>query len=237
MRTIDDLLNRDEDAWPDILAWVAESARTVEILPCDPEVGRHTLLSLQVTTRSPMGAITMRTGGLLIDHGWFRLLGSTGPRIGDGLIEWNASHGGVPLDPPLTGGLIVAYDALGGFFALNGGFWEGEQGTAYYYAPGTYAWVALGIGYTGLLRWALSDQVEGFYGEQRWPGWETEVERLGPDQAISVYPPLGFREGHSPADSQRRPIPARELWTFHHALGRQLANVPEGTAVRLVVED
>ena len=47
-----------------------------EILPRDENHAARQLLDLQVTTRSPMGAIRYGCGGILIDHGRLRILGS-----------------------------------------------------------------------------------------------------------------------------------------------------------------
>lgn len=49
-----------------------------ELLPPGPE-REKALLYLQVTTRSMLGAFAYDTGGLLIDDGWLRLLGSGHP--------------------------------------------------------------------------------------------------------------------------------------------------------------
>ena len=58
----------------------------------------------------------------------------------------------------------------------------------------------------------------------------------GPDQAVSIYPPLGFREG-SLEERSRRAVPARELWGFHQSLASQLEGLPNGTTVEFVVDD
>jgi hypothetical protein len=230
VRDLADLVDAEEDAWPQILEWREAASRPVDIVPAEPEAGPTTLLALQVTTRSPMGAIAFRSGGLLVDHGWLRILGARSARIGDGLREWNASLGGFPLDPSLDGGLIIAYDALGGFFALNSGHWDGAAGSVYYLAPDSYDWQALDVGYSELLVWAMGDLLDDFYEGQRWPSWQAEVEALGPDQAMSIYPPLGFEEA-SITGRTGAPVPARQLWTFHHELGRQLSEVPAGSEV------
>jgi hypothetical protein len=119
-RTLRDLVDAAEDAWPEVVAWVEESVVPTTIEPADGRSGEVTLLSLQVSTRSPMGAIALRSGGILVDSGWLRILGAGGGRIGDGLREWNALEGAAPLAPPLDRMMVVGYDAVGGFFVLNG---------------------------------------------------------------------------------------------------------------------
>jgi hypothetical protein len=236
MRTLDELINREDDAWPLLLEYVAKAARPVEILPCDPDAGRATLLAAQVTTRSFMGTIAYRSGGILVDHGWVRILGAGHPRIGGGLVSWNASLGGPPLDPPICNALLVAYDVLGGFFAINGGAWSGESGSLYYFPQDTWTWEPMNIGYAAFLEWTMSERLDLFYERYRWPGWEREVEGIGPDAALSVYPFLGFREGGLIAERSRRPVPARELWTLGHDIGRQVADLPDGAKVRMRLE-
>jgi hypothetical protein len=205
----------------------------ITIAPCDPDSGRATLLAAQVTTRSFMGTIAYRSGGILVDHGWVRILGAGHPRIGGGLVTWNTSLGGRPLDPPIGNALLVGYDALGGFFAINGGEWEGEPGSLYYFPQDTWAWGPMNIGYAAFLEWIMSDRLDLFYEPYRWSGWEREVAEIGPDQALSVYPFLGFREGGPIADRSRRPVPARELWTLGHDVGRQVADLPDGAQVEV----
>jgi hypothetical protein len=85
----------------------------------------------------------------------------------------------------------------------------------------------------------MSKRLPDFYETLRWQGWETEVEALGPDEAISVYPPLGFQPPPdtktSIGERSRRAVPARELWVLGHEIGRQLAGVADGQTVRIKV--
>src|SRR5919109_2237278 len=75
-RTVGQLINEDDDAWPTVLEWVAQAARPVEVLPTEPAAGEATLFALRATTRSPMDAIALRCGGILVDHGSQRILGA-----------------------------------------------------------------------------------------------------------------------------------------------------------------
>lgn len=234
-RTVGELVSAEEDAWPEILGWVSEAVRPVEVLPVDVAArAEASLFALQVTTRSPMGSIAFHSGGILVDRGWIRILGAGHARLGGGLREWNGLDGSPALDPPLSGAIIVAYDVLGGFFALNGGAWEGTIGHVHYLPPDANERQELNVTYTGLLQFAFFGDVEGFYSADRWPGWQDEVARLGADQALSIYPLLGF--GSEPiASRSRRPVPAQELWGLFRSIADQLRGIPEGTQVEVRV--
>ena len=106
------------------------------------------------------------------------------------------------------GDFIVAYDAVGGFFALRGK-------SSFYLAPETLEWRDLERGYTDLLHFTLYGDLAAFYGHVRWPGWEQEVEALPGDRAFSFYPPLYSQEGKDPAKCSRRAVPVTELWSLH----------------------
>ena len=81
MKTLADLINTTDPAWPLIQEWLAEATNPVEILLRDPAAAEAELLKTQVSTRSVMGAVVYETGGILIDHGWLRILGSGSPRL------------------------------------------------------------------------------------------------------------------------------------------------------------
>ena len=60
-----------------------------EILPAELAKAKDALYQTQVTTRSPMGAIIYFTGGILIDGGWIRILGSGNDKLDRSLAQWN----------------------------------------------------------------------------------------------------------------------------------------------------
>lgn len=71
MKTLNELIDRPDPAWPLVQEWIAAATNPVEVLPPpDQDTRGQALLAAQVTTRSPMGAIIFETGGLLVDHGW-----------------------------------------------------------------------------------------------------------------------------------------------------------------------
>ncbi len=199
MKTLQQLVDPDP-AWPLVRSWVEAAGDRVVVLPCVPEDGERTLLALQVSTQSTMGSLALHSGGMLVDHGWLRLLGAGHPRILGNLRDWN--HLGAESLPGLErvpGALVVAHDALGGIFVLNGGGLEGPLGNVNYLAPDAAEWEDTDLGHSAFVHWALDGHLSGFYGDDRWPGFEEDVSVLQPHQAFMHSPPLW-----APSDGGRR---------------------------------
>lgn len=213
LRTLEELIDRVDPAWPIVRTWIEEAQNSVEVLSPDPTVREKALLSSQVTTHSPLGAVIYETGGLVVDHGWVRVLGSGSARLPRAIHDWNFGrtyHG----TGPSPGFFLVADDAAGGFFALDGGALGDGRGDVYYHAPDTLEWEPLGMAYSSFLQWLFSPDLAEWSAELRWPGWREEVEGLPGDQAILFYPFLFTREG-SIESSERRPVPIGELYALY----------------------
>ncbi len=230
-RPLHALLEQDDPAWPLVEGWIAAAQRPVQVLPAERQRGEQTLLALQVTTRSPLGAIALETAGILIDHGWLRILGAGGPGLADGLLAWNG-RGPHAVSDPLAGALLVAHDILGGFFALNGGAFPGRHGAVHFFAPDRLTWEDLRIGYGDFVHWALNGDLATFYASLRWPGWEAEVRVLTGDRGLWVYPFL-WAQGPPLAERSRRPVPMRELWSLQRDVARQIQGLPDGTSIAI----
>jgi hypothetical protein len=99
-RPLHELLNTDEPAWPLVRSWLGEATNYVEALPPSDPARAEALLATQVTTRSPLGAVIYETGGLLVDHGWLRVLGSGHPRLPRTLPAWNLGRSRPDPDEP-----------------------------------------------------------------------------------------------------------------------------------------
>jgi len=220
MRTLTDLTHTDDPAWPLVQQWVAD-APSVQVLPAERTKAEEALLQLQVTLRSPMGAVVYHTGGLLIDHGWLRVLGSGSERMTRSLHGWN--QGKAPVDANGRPTLVLAADdVLGGLFAVNGGALGEKQGEVFYFAPDTLQWEGLSMGYTDFLAWALSPRLSEFYRDLRWPNWQDEVATLTGDQAVSVYP-FVWAKGPPLGQRTRKSIPVDELFRLTLDLRQQLS--------------
>jgi hypothetical protein len=110
--------------------------------------------------------------------------------------------------------VLVADDALGGFFAINDGAFGEDRGNVYYFAPDTLEWESLEKGYTEFINFCLNGDLERYYEGYRWNGWEGEASTLAGDKAFSIYPPL-WAKGPSISERDRRPIPLAELYSLY----------------------
>jgi hypothetical protein len=212
-RPLAELLDTDDPAWPLVQQWIAQANKPVEVLPPAANAAEE-LHATQVTLRSPMGAIVYHTGGLLIDGGWIRFLGSGHPRLPRSLMGWNHTRTFQRLGEAM-GFLLIADDAIGGFFAANGGALGDDVKSVYYFAPDTLRWESTGKGYSDFLSFCLGGDLDAYYGEYRWPGWRDDIATLGGDQIVSLYAPLWTAEGKVPAKSSRRPIPVAEAYALY----------------------
>ena len=214
---------------------LGRATNKVDVLPARREDGERVLVAVQVTTRSPMGAIAYQTGGILIDHGWLRILGSGHPRLPRDLARWNFPDGKAS-HARLHRSFLVADDAVGGFFAHNGAGLPGPVGHVFYLAPDDLRWEDTGRGYTDFLQFACVGDLKRYYGDHRWSGWERDVATLAGDRAFHFYPMLCMKSDGGVETRHRKDVPVEELWGLHAVeLPKQLEGLPNGTKVRITV--
>jgi hypothetical protein len=197
--------------WDEISGALRAAPYPVQVLPPDPARAQHCLATLGITTASWLGGVVANSAGLLVDHGWLRVLGSGGDGMPDILAEVD----------PAAGSLIVGYDVLGGPFA-----WvparPGASPTVHYFSPDDLGWQDLEQGYADWLYAVLVGSLTRFYEALRWPGWETEVAAVGPDEGIHTFPPPCSVEGRDLATVSRKAVPLPQLVAFHHDMASQL---------------
>lgn len=199
MQTLEQLSEKESPTIPFIRQWVEDAENDCEILPPSGDRDR-VLLATQVTTHSTMGALAYETGGILIDSGWLRFLGSGHPKLPRDLADWNEGRS--------HGFYLVADDAVGGFFAVNDGAF-GEQRNVYYWAPDSLEWESLGLGFTDFFQWA-------------WPTWLKDVAELPGDRCFNFFPFLWTKEG-SVTGSDRRQVSVSEAFDLKVDIVRQLS--------------
>ena len=212
-RNLKELIDTADPGIERLQQLISDAEVPCELLPPGPE-REQSLLYLQVTTRSLLGAFGYDTGGLLIDDGWLRLLGSGHSKSTRSLHEWNS---------PRTDGtfILIGDDAAGGFYALNGGAFGEDLGAVYYWAPDDLEWESLEMGHTDFVAFSLTDRITEFYESLRWPTWRDDVKDLPTDRSFFFYPFLWTREG-SVEDSHRSTVPLSEAWDVKVDIVRQL---------------
>lgn len=71
----------DDPAWPEVVKSAA-APNGVVVLPIASDALRRACLeAIQVSTRSTLGTLAHECGGILVDHGFVRLLGSGCERL------------------------------------------------------------------------------------------------------------------------------------------------------------
>jgi hypothetical protein len=212
MKTLDELTSAKDPAIRLVREWASTARVACELLP--PSSTRaETLVAVQVSTRSVLGAVAFETGGILVEHGWLRILGSGHERLPRSLLKWNVGRA--------DGFYLVADDATGGFFALNGGHMGPDHGKLYYFAPDSLQWEAMDIEYSQFVMWSMSERIQKFYESARWASWKEDVARLHGDRCYFFYPPLWTKEG-SPEKSHRGEVPVAESWGAQMDFAAQL---------------
>jgi hypothetical protein len=221
VRSLDELVDTNDPSIRLIRQWVEEAENDCTILPPSGDKDR-VLLSAQVSTRSTLGALAYHTGGILVDSGWLRLLGSGHAKLPRNLADWNEGRS--------HGFYLVADDAAGGFFAVNGGAF-GEQRDVYYWSPDDLDWQPLGLGFTDFFRWSLTSALADFYECLRWSTWLEDIADVAGDRCFSFDPYLWTKEG-SIEGSDRRAVSVAEAFDMRVDVVRQLSQTNENLEVR-----
>ncbi|MFD4993096.1 DUF2625 family protein [Cellulosimicrobium cellulans] len=222
VRAAAELAAVDDPAWPTLSRMLGRGG--VEVVPA-PAWSLEVLFRLQVTVRSTLGALALHTGGVLVDGGWLRIIGGGGAGLPDlATVNGLGEPGDDSVAPSV---LVVAYDVLGGTFAINGGGLPGQLGNVNYFAPDSLTWVDLGFGQAAFLEWAVSGGTTEFYASVRWPGWYDEIGAVRLDEGLSLYPPLWSEEGRDVARSSRTPVPLGELVDWHFEMAERMTPVDD----------
>ena len=221
MRPVEQLINKTDSGWPFVDKMIQSAKNKVEVLPAEPSKAEDALFRTQVTTRSPMGAIVYSTGGILVDDGWIRILGSGNEKLSRTLPDWNKGKSFKEFGEAPSF-LLVADDAIGGFFILNGGGLGEDLGKIYYFSPDNLEYEPLGISYTEILEFCFNNDLDQFYKGNRWQNWRKDVSELSGDQAFAFYPFLWTEEGKDINKNSRKAISVEEQYHFNLDAKKQL---------------
>jgi hypothetical protein len=221
MRPIEELINENDSGWPFVTEWIKSAKNKVEILSVDKQKAKDALYKTQVTTRSPMGSIVFETGGILVDNGWIRILGSGSEKLKRSLPEWNLGKGFTEFGQP-SSFLLVADDAIGGFFLLNGGGLGKDLGKIYYLAPDNLEFEPLNLTYSDFLNFCFNDNLDEFYKGYRWKTWKDDVAKLDCDRVFNFVPYLWTKEGKNIEKASKKDVPIEEQYSLNLDFRKQL---------------
>ncbi|WP_318013836.1 MULTISPECIES: DUF2625 domain-containing protein [Flavobacterium] len=223
MRPVNELIDQTDSGWKLVKEWTNTAKNKVEILPADPQKAKDALYHTQVTTSSPMGAIVYKTGGILIDNGWIRILGSGSAKLNRSLPDWNKGKSFKEFGEAPSF-FLIADDALGGFYILNGGALGTDLGKVYYFAPDNLEYEQLDITYSEFLEFCFNNDLDKYYSGSRWESWKKDLAALHGDQVFNFYPFLWTEEGSDINKVQRKMISVEEQYSLNLDLRKQLGH-------------
>ncbi|WP_324682081.1 DUF2625 family protein [Bibersteinia trehalosi] len=185
MKSLEELNDKANSAWLIMQDWFKAARNHYEILPKNVEEAAKQLIGMQLSTKTPIGAVIYETGGILIDHGWLRILGSGNEKLPRGLFDWNfgktfEESGERPFH------LLIADDAVGGYFAVNGGGLSEKIGMVHYFHPKKQKWESIGLNYSQFIGWALTADIASFYHDLRWENWQALIKDLNGSEVLKL---------------------------------------------------
>lgn len=187
MKSLEELVDIEDPFFNVMKEWISESKNQVTVLPASENCAQL-LMDVQVTTHSILGSLIYHTGGVLIDHGWIRILGSGNRVLPRDVNKWNK-------DSNCSGLYLIADDVAGGFYAINGGAFPDDVNSIYYWSPDSIEWEPLGLKFSDFFGWVLSGDLNEFYEGIRWEDWKDEIGKITTSQCISFYPFLWTDQG------------------------------------------
>lgn len=208
----------DNDLWQDINEMLMSSNRQVVINLDKLENGIKSIDVLQVTSKSVLGSIILNTAGIVIDN-WIRILGHESD-TNIGILSYNlVDQNGVATK--IDKMLIVAYDVVGGLFALNAGKFNIGIGEVWYFAPDTLEWESLEMQYSEFMAWVAQGNIDEFYSTMRWSTWKETCKDIKFDEAILIYPFLWSNEIQiEKADKNK--VPVEELFKINQEYSKKI---------------
>jgi hypothetical protein len=204
----------DTTGWPVIRQWISQARHSVWVLPPDSARASRQLNRLQLSPKSALGSIISNTGGIIIDSGLIRILGSGCNEISRNIADWNFGKGFASEDK-IPAYLLVADDAIGGFYAINcGGLGDGF-GDVYYLSPMTLEWENLSYSYTEFLALCFNGDIDKRYKPYvSSSGFSKDIGRLGFNNSYCFVPYL-FVKKDKKIPQAKKAIPTEQLYSFY----------------------
>lgn len=142
-----------------------------------------------INENSVLGQVITNTAGIVVNN-YIRIFGSGDNENSHNISEYNLQlkeHFG-------EGKLFVADDIFGGLFAINNGGFSREHGLIWYFAPDLLSWDNLEITYPEFIAFVSSENINEFYENYIWDGFEEQIKEIRFDEGILIYPFLWSKE-------------------------------------------
>ncbi len=213
-KPLSELIRNQQKGWDVISQWSLSATNKIEIFPKEGLRADSVLYKMQLAASSPIGAIVFGCGGILVDDGWIRILGSGCKQFDRNISDWNKGKSSIRFKDQ-SSYLLIGDDIIGGIYGMKtSGIDENGIGKVYYFGPNSLRWEATGLSYTGFINFCFSGNLESFYGDFHWSGWNEEIKRLNCDQVISCYPLLWTKEGRE-LKANRKIVSIQKQWDFY----------------------
>lgn len=161
-----------------------------------------------------MGALLYNTGGILVDDGWIRILGSGNRKLNRSISQWNKGKT-IKEYGDTAPYYLIADDVVGGFFAVNGEALGKDKGYVYYLSPDRLVWEPLGISYSEFLYFCFNNDLNEFYKDLRFKNWRKNTLKLDGNKVFNFYPFLWTKEGKDINKTHRKIISVEEQFKFN----------------------
>lgn len=200
------LIDSVNSAWPTILSLSQNATNKVTILPAIAPDAKKAISELQQSTRLPLGAVVYHTGGIIIDDGWIRVLGSGHPLLKRSLPQWNKNKS---IGKKFT---LIADDVIGGYYMLNNGELGTDTGKVYYLSPKSLSRQPLSMDYSQFLQFCFSGDLNKFYTGLRWKTWREDVKAVDMGTVYIFLPFLWANNSQNIDKAIRRTISVEEKY-------------------------
>jgi len=223
--SIEKLINKTDPAWPLVKKWIDSAKNKVEVLPVDSAKAKEVLYNAQMTTYATLGSVIYNTGGILVDNGWIRILGSGSEKLNRNIAEWNKGKTLEEYGDNMPY-LLIADDAIGGFFAINYGGLGKDIKNVYYLEPNSLTWQPLGAGYGEFLVFCFDSDLSKFYKGLRWSSWNQFIGNLDGSKTYSFRPYL-WQEGTDIEKCTRKLVGVEDMYKFNIMKSKEFKNEEE----------
>jgi hypothetical protein len=201
--------------WKRIQRWDSMAKNDVVMFPADSARAKFSIAQSGIDPNTTLAAFVYNCGGMKVDHGWLRILGSGCAEFDRGFADWN--KGKMTGTNDSANYLLIADDIIGGFWALYmTPSTKPDAATVHFRGPHDLRWTATGMRYADFLRFCFFGQLSDFYHDFRWNGWEQEIQPINERQVISCYPLLWTREGKE-IKANRKVVPIQRLWEMYQS--------------------